>query len=337
MNALVDQGSDVNVMPFSTYMKLTDERPAETDIRLSLASHSYIYPLGIADDILVEVAKHVYPVFFMILDIKEDEKRPFILGTPFLTRAKAVIKFDKGIITLRYEKSKISFHKIPESLCKIERGVKNDIDPISPTITVNRLVLKWEERIKLHLEREMKFDQWKSKNFKSKHHALVKVEGEMDNKAEVTIAGGGGIERGFLSQKGSGGRGVKEKDLIRSKNNTSLGIGVSTNLEDTINDDTLVGVAFAIQEGVTPYVVGMTVEMGNNAPGKSSYANITGKPYGKKVNVRTLFTPGGNGIDVVVPVDSIRAISERFANAAYGFFLGKKVAYRVVANYVRNT
>ncbi|GKG11233.1 retrovirus-related pol polyprotein from transposon TNT 1-94, partial [Tanacetum coccineum] len=30
---------------------------------------------------------------------------------------------------------------------------------------------------------------------------------------------------------------------------------------------------------------------------------------GKKVNVHTLITPGGNGIDVVVPVDSIRAIS----------------------------
>ncbi|GKE85182.1 hypothetical protein Tco_1558924 [Tanacetum coccineum] len=42
MNALVDQGSNVNVMALSTYMKLTNERPAETDIRLSLASHSYI-------------------------------------------------------------------------------------------------------------------------------------------------------------------------------------------------------------------------------------------------------------------------------------------------------
>ncbi|GJZ61222.1 hypothetical protein Tco_0617359 [Tanacetum coccineum] len=45
VHALVDQGSDVNVMPYSTYMKLADKRPAETDIRLSLASHSYIYPL----------------------------------------------------------------------------------------------------------------------------------------------------------------------------------------------------------------------------------------------------------------------------------------------------
>ncbi|GKC97153.1 putative reverse transcriptase domain-containing protein [Tanacetum coccineum] len=89
-----------------------------------------------------------------------------------------------------------------------------------------------------------------------------------------------------------------------------------------MNDDTPVGVA----SGVIPSVVDMTVEMemqnsldnttvpksfpplstpvattAGNAPGKSSYANITGKPSGKKVNVRTLFTPGGNGIDVVVP------------------------------------
>nr|GEV28184.1 MAK10-like protein [Tanacetum cinerariifolium] len=57
MNALIDQGFDVNVMPYSTYMKLTDEMPTQTDIRLSLASHSYIYPFGIAEDVLVEVAE----------------------------------------------------------------------------------------------------------------------------------------------------------------------------------------------------------------------------------------------------------------------------------------
>ncbi|GJS57960.1 MAK10-like protein [Tanacetum coccineum] len=159
VNALVDQGSDVNVMPYSTYTKLTDERPAETNIRLSLASHSYIYPLGIAEDLFVEVAEHVYPVDFVILDIKENEKRPFILGTPFLTTIKATIRFDKGTITLRLRKSKVSFHRIPDPPCMTDKGVKNDIEPIAPTMTVNRLVLEWEEKIKLHLEREMKFNQ----------------------------------------------------------------------------------------------------------------------------------------------------------------------------------
>ncbi|GKC17536.1 reverse transcriptase domain-containing protein, partial [Tanacetum coccineum] len=92
------------IMPLSTYMKLTDERLVEIDIRLSLASHSYIYPLGIAKDILVDVASYVYPMDFAFLDVKEDEKRPFILGTPFMITAKAMIKFDKGTINLRSRK-----------------------------------------------------------------------------------------------------------------------------------------------------------------------------------------------------------------------------------------
>ncbi|GJS65215.1 reverse transcriptase domain-containing protein [Tanacetum coccineum] len=144
-------------------MKLTDERPAETDIRLSLASHSYIHPLGIAEDVLVEVAEHVYPVDFVILDIKEDEKRPFILGTSFLTTAKAMIKFDKGTITLRSGKNKIRFHGIPESL-----------------------FLEWEEKIKLHQEKEKESDRWRNKNFKNERPALVKIEDEVDDEGEVT-------------------------------------------------------------------------------------------------------------------------------------------------------
>nr|GEY24110.1 hypothetical protein [Tanacetum cinerariifolium] len=109
------------------------------------------------------------------------------------------------------------------------------------------------------------------------------------------------MERRFLSQKGS-------------------------RRDDTMNTDTPSGGASAVQEGVTPYVVDMTgeVEKQNSlddnttlesflplfAPipteagsvlGKSSYANVTGKPSRKKLNIRTLFTSEGNEIDVVVP------------------------------------
>nr|GEV86686.1 hypothetical protein [Tanacetum cinerariifolium] len=186
INALVDQGSDVNVMPYTTYMKLTNERPAETDIRLSLASRSYIYPLGITEDVLVEVGEHVYPVDFVILDIKENEKRPFILGTPFQTMAKATIKLDKGIVTLRSRKSKVTFHRILDPLCMTDKGVKNDIVPIAPTMTVNRRVLEWEKKIRLHLEREMKFNQWRSKSFKGKHPTLMETKEELDDEGEFT-------------------------------------------------------------------------------------------------------------------------------------------------------
>ncbi|GKA32450.1 hypothetical protein Tco_0718817 [Tanacetum coccineum] len=97
--------------------------------------------------------------YLMILDVKEDKKKPFILGTPFLTTAKAEIRFVKGTITLKSGKKKINLFKILESLCRVEEGTENDIDLVDPTTTVSRLILECEERIKLHQEKEMEFNQ----------------------------------------------------------------------------------------------------------------------------------------------------------------------------------
>ncbi|GJT47423.1 hypothetical protein Tco_0956138 [Tanacetum coccineum] len=54
-------------------------------------------------------------------------------------------------------------------------------------MTVNRLVLEWEEKIKLYLEREMKFNQWRSKSFKGKHPTLIATKEEIDDEGEVTL------------------------------------------------------------------------------------------------------------------------------------------------------
>nr|GEW80925.1 protein kinase-like domain, concanavalin A-like lectin/glucanase domain protein [Tanacetum cinerariifolium] len=53
-------------------------------------------------------------------------------------------------------------------------------------MAVNRLVLEWEEKIRLHLEREMKFNQWRSKSFKGKHPTLMATKEELDDEGEVT-------------------------------------------------------------------------------------------------------------------------------------------------------
>ncbi|GJU81266.1 beta-caryophyllene synthase [Tanacetum coccineum] len=160
---------------------------------------------------------------------------------------------------------------------------------------------------------------------------------------------------GVPKNGGGRGRGVKEKD----KHGTATGSVIESN--GIVNDATPL-VDSVANEVVSPYVVDETVAkekqsslvnttgLGSypplpthettstgNAPVKSSYANVTGKPSGKKLNIRTLFTPGGNGVDVVVPIESVRAICDRFANTTYGFFLGKRVEYPVIANYVRNT
>ncbi|GKE47109.1 MAK10-like protein [Tanacetum coccineum] len=94
INVLADQGSNVNIMLLFIYDKLTIKKPVATNIRLYLANHSYDYPLEIAEYLLIDVAGFVYPVDFFILDIKGNEHMPLILGTPFLTTARAEIEFE---------------------------------------------------------------------------------------------------------------------------------------------------------------------------------------------------------------------------------------------------
>nr|GEV31241.1 hypothetical protein [Tanacetum cinerariifolium] len=55
---------------------------------------------------------------------------------------------------------------------------------------------------------------------------------------------------------------------------------------------------------------------------------VIGEKSKESVNFRTLITSMGNGVDVVVLVESIRAINEWFANTAYGFLLGKLFSFQ---------
>ncbi|GJS24056.1 zinc finger, CCHC-type containing protein, partial [Tanacetum coccineum] len=139
------------------------------------------------EDVLVEIADFIYPVDLVILDIKEDKKSPFILGTLFLTTAKAEIRFDKGIITLKYGKNKVNFHKIPELLYNTEEETKDGIDLVTPNNTVSRLILEWEERIKLHQEKEMEFSQWRSKVFNDGRSILKNKGCGLENEGGVTL------------------------------------------------------------------------------------------------------------------------------------------------------
>ncbi|GJZ53554.1 hypothetical protein Tco_0608439 [Tanacetum coccineum] len=92
------------------------------------------------------------PIDFVILDVKEDKKKPLI-------KAKAVIRIDKGTITLKSGKNKIDFVKVPSLPSETEKNTEDDLDPITPTNTISRLILEWEERVNYHQEKEMEFNR----------------------------------------------------------------------------------------------------------------------------------------------------------------------------------
>nr|GEX44153.1 hypothetical protein [Tanacetum cinerariifolium] len=198
---------------------------------------------------------------------------------------------------------------------------------------------------------------------------VVDYPGDHDSEDEVTLGiYMSGMKRGFFSQKGVGGRGVKEKQHGLANDTGTIHVGTGSvnesgnggngdGLESSsnglktsaVNKDGVANVNVTFSTGVDSIMAGLenlhdenggryqvtilliqinVLLMLNYLPVKSSR---------KSVNFHTLITSPGYGIDVAVPMESIRAITERFVNMAYGFFLRNRVAYPVISKYFRNT
>ncbi|GJS74305.1 reverse transcriptase domain-containing protein [Tanacetum coccineum] len=99
-NALADLGASINLMPYLLYAKISLETLKPTKISVRLADKSFQYPVGIAENMLVEVGKFTFPADFVILEMEEDSKVPLILERPFLHTADAVIRVKQKQLNL---------------------------------------------------------------------------------------------------------------------------------------------------------------------------------------------------------------------------------------------
>ncbi|GJV86621.1 putative reverse transcriptase domain-containing protein [Tanacetum coccineum] len=153
------------------------------------------------------------------------------------------------------------------------------------------------------------------------------------------------MQRGFLYSGGRGGTDKKKDGSNVGSDSSSLDVTAGNQDDDGVATDKSLNKA-SLESGNTPRddhvepnventrpnTTGPSVvsspAITTSTPGMStSYAKVTGEPSKKSMNFHTLITQARNEVDVVVPTESIRAIDERFANTAYGFFLGKRVAY----------
>src|SRR4051812_13341816 len=97
--ALCDIGAGVSVMPFCLYKRIFLEKLIPTDISLQMDDKSTAIPIGICEDIPVEVANCLILTDFVVLDMPEDGSMYIILGRPFLYTAGAIIDCNKGKVT----------------------------------------------------------------------------------------------------------------------------------------------------------------------------------------------------------------------------------------------
>lgn len=73
------------------------------------------------EDVLVKVAKFIFPVDFIVLEMEEDRKIPLILGRPFLGTGRALIDLEQGKLTLRIGSEEVNFNVFQAS-----KGLNDD-------------------------------------------------------------------------------------------------------------------------------------------------------------------------------------------------------------------
>ncbi|XP_015945060.1 uncharacterized protein LOC107470187 [Arachis duranensis] len=105
-----DLGASINMMPLSLMKKLQIHELKPTKIVLQMVDKSIQQALGVVENVLVKVDNFFLPADFIILDIKEDDNTPIILGRPFLAIARALIDIEKEELMLRMHEEHIMFH-----------------------------------------------------------------------------------------------------------------------------------------------------------------------------------------------------------------------------------
>ena len=98
--ALCDLGASVNIMPKTTFEKLSYPSLSPTMMCVQLADSTIRYHEGFVHNLLVQVKDTFMIMDFMVLHMEGDLGISLIIGRPFLRDARAIIDVGTGKISL---------------------------------------------------------------------------------------------------------------------------------------------------------------------------------------------------------------------------------------------
>ncbi|RDX98293.1 hypothetical protein CR513_18802, partial [Mucuna pruriens] len=105
VDAMLDFGASINVMPASIYKSLNFGNLEPTGMTIQLTNRSIVQPLGVLEDVFVQVNELIFPADFCVLDIEEETSRKgstLILGRPFLMTAKTKIDVHARTLSMEF-------------------------------------------------------------------------------------------------------------------------------------------------------------------------------------------------------------------------------------------
>lgn len=105
-HAMLNLGASINVMPYHVFVDLKLNDLQNTYVIIQLADRSYNQPLGVVEDVLVQVKELIFPDDFYILNTNitiAPSSTTILLGRPFIKTAKTKINVDEGTLFVEFD------------------------------------------------------------------------------------------------------------------------------------------------------------------------------------------------------------------------------------------
>ncbi|RDX71913.1 hypothetical protein CR513_48675, partial [Mucuna pruriens] len=110
---MLDLGASINVMPTSIYKSLNFGDLEPTRMTIQLANISVVQPLGVLEDVLVQVNELIFPMDFYVLDMEDKTSgkgSTLILGQPFLMTTRTKIDVHVGTLSMEFGDTLVQFN-----------------------------------------------------------------------------------------------------------------------------------------------------------------------------------------------------------------------------------
>ncbi|RDX82742.1 hypothetical protein CR513_36427, partial [Mucuna pruriens] len=133
---MLNLGASINVMPNSIYKSL------------NFANRSVVQPLGVLEDVLVQVNELIFPANFYVLDMEDETSRKgstLILGRPFLMNARTNIDVHVGTLSMEFGDTLVQFNIFEAMNHPIEDHLLFGIDLIDEITAAVKIFQIWQK------------------------------------------------------------------------------------------------------------------------------------------------------------------------------------------------
>ncbi|XP_009599919.1 uncharacterized protein [Nicotiana tomentosiformis] len=122
VDKLTEHYASINLMPLSIFRELEGEigEIGSIPVSLQLADQTIIIPEGIVEDVLVRVDKFLFPVDFIVVNIKEIREVPLILGRTFLATGRAILDIQERQLMLKVGEERLILEALQKQLGEIQ-------------------------------------------------------------------------------------------------------------------------------------------------------------------------------------------------------------------------